>query len=145
MRFILFDADPDLKSVLKEIKLIVFSFFNLSIDFENWPFLTNKNKSYYFFVKDEKKTEQLNACLGFFLHDLLSVMDRGFVFSLIRTYMKVIIDFLSVYKGVGEWITKIHLTFLCMPQEDSWPFWGMKTEKERCKFLLIDWCLGGVC
>ncbi|XP_023320823.1 dedicator of cytokinesis protein 7, partial [Eurytemora carolleeae] len=40
------------------------------------------------YKKDEKKTEQLNACLGFFLHDLLSVMDRGFVFSLIRTYMK---------------------------------------------------------
>jgi hypothetical protein len=33
--------------------------------------------------------EQLNACLAFFLHDLLSVMDRGFVFSLIRKYMKV--------------------------------------------------------
>jgi hypothetical protein len=35
--------------------------------------------------------EQLNACLAFFLHDLLSVMDRGFVFSLIKTYMKVFI------------------------------------------------------
>ena len=31
---------------------------------------------------------QLNACLGFFLHDLLSVMDRGYVFNLIKTYMK---------------------------------------------------------
>ena len=31
---------------------------------------------------------QLNACLAFFLHDLLSVMDRGYVFTLIRTYMK---------------------------------------------------------
>jgi hypothetical protein len=36
-----------------------------------------------------KRMEQLNACLAFFLHDLLSVMDRGFVFSLIRKYMKV--------------------------------------------------------
>lgn len=33
-------------------------------------------------------TERLNSSLAFFLQDLLSVMDRGFVFSLIRTYMK---------------------------------------------------------
>ena len=32
--------------------------------------------------------EHLNSSLAFFLHDLLSVMDRGYVFSLIRTYMK---------------------------------------------------------
>ena len=35
-----------------------------------------------------RKMNRLNACLAFFLHDLLSIMDRGFVFSLIRTYMK---------------------------------------------------------
>merc|ERR1719300_153733 len=34
------------------------------------------------------RINRLNACLAFFLHDLLSIMDRGFVFSLIRTYMK---------------------------------------------------------
>uniref|UniRef100_A0AAR2K8D4 Dedicator of cytokinesis 7 n=1 Tax=Pygocentrus nattereri TaxID=42514 RepID=A0AAR2K8D4_PYGNA len=32
--------------------------------------------------------ERLNASLAFFLNDLLSVMDRGFVFSLIKTYWK---------------------------------------------------------
>ncbi len=32
--------------------------------------------------------ERLNSSLAFFLHDLLSVMDRGFVFSLIRIYIK---------------------------------------------------------
>ena len=36
----------------------------------------------------QEKMVQLNACLAFFLHDLLSVMDRGYVFTLIRTYMK---------------------------------------------------------
>ena len=36
----------------------------------------------------QDKMVQLNACLAFFLHDLLSVMDRGYVFTLIRTYMK---------------------------------------------------------
>ncbi len=36
----------------------------------------------------KEKINRLNACLAFFLHDLLSIMDRGFVFSLIRTYMK---------------------------------------------------------
>jgi hypothetical protein len=39
-------------------------------------------------AKQPAKIVQLNACLGFFLHDLLSVMDRGYVFNLIRTYMK---------------------------------------------------------
>ena len=39
--------------------------------------------------QDKRLINQLNSCLGFFLHDLLSVMDRGFVFSLIKTYMKV--------------------------------------------------------
>ena len=34
------------------------------------------------------RINRLNACLAFFLHDLLSIMDRGFVFSPIRTYMK---------------------------------------------------------
>ncbi len=32
--------------------------------------------------------ERLNSSLAFFLHDLLSVMDRGFVFSLVKSYMK---------------------------------------------------------
>ncbi|XP_040566544.1 dedicator of cytokinesis protein 7 isoform X1 [Lepeophtheirus salmonis] len=32
--------------------------------------------------------EKINSCLAFFLHDLLSVMDRGFVFSLIKMYIK---------------------------------------------------------
>ena len=40
------------------------------------------------FNKKREKITRLNACLAFFLHDLLSIMDRGFVFSLIRTYMK---------------------------------------------------------
>ena len=59
-----------------------------------------KAKGETLFVKDHKivcfdcqhifqdKMVQLNACLAFFLHDLLSVMDRGYVFTLIRTYMK---------------------------------------------------------
>ena len=36
----------------------------------------------------KERIRKLNACLAFFLHDLMSIMDRGFVFSLIRTYMK---------------------------------------------------------
>lgn len=32
--------------------------------------------------------ERLNTSLAFFLNDLLSVMDRGFVFTLIRSYWK---------------------------------------------------------
>ena len=32
----------------------------------------------------------LNIYLAFFLHDLLSVMDRGFIFSLIRDYCRLL-------------------------------------------------------
>uniref|UniRef100_A0A8C8E250 Dedicator of cytokinesis 7 n=1 Tax=Oryzias sinensis TaxID=183150 RepID=A0A8C8E250_9TELE len=39
-------------------------------------------------VKDLELVERLNTSLAFFLNDLLSVMDRGFVFTLIRAYWK---------------------------------------------------------
>lgn len=38
--------------------------------------------------KDARLTSSLNNSLAFFLFDLLSIMDRGFVFGLIRTYYK---------------------------------------------------------
>lgn len=38
--------------------------------------------------KNGKLTQSLNNSLAFFLFDLLSIMDRGFVFGLIRTYYK---------------------------------------------------------
>lgn len=40
------------------------------------------------FQKDTEMVERLNTSLAFFLNDLLSVMDRGFVFSLIKTCYK---------------------------------------------------------
>ncbi|KAJ8389100.1 hypothetical protein AAFF_G00123060 [Aldrovandia affinis] len=40
--------------------------------------------------KDVELVERLNSSLAFFLNDLLSLMDRGFVFNLIRTYYKQI-------------------------------------------------------
>ncbi|KAM9746054.1 dedicator of cytokinesis protein 7 isoform 1-T1 [Menidia menidia] len=47
--------------------------------------------------KDVELVERLNSSLAFFLNDLLSLMDRGFVFSLIRSY----------YKQIGN---KLHTT-----------------------------------
>uniref|UniRef100_A0A673YLV7 Dedicator of cytokinesis 6 n=1 Tax=Salmo trutta TaxID=8032 RepID=A0A673YLV7_SALTR len=38
--------------------------------------------------KDVELVERLNSSLAFFLNDLLSLMDRGFVFNLIRSYYK---------------------------------------------------------
>lgn len=38
--------------------------------------------------QDLELVERLNTSLAFFLNDLLSVMDRGFVFSLIKAYWK---------------------------------------------------------
>ncbi|XP_005939979.1 dedicator of cytokinesis protein 6 isoform X1 [Astatotilapia calliptera] len=40
--------------------------------------------------KDVELVERLNSSLAFFLSDLLSLMDRGFVFNLIRSYYKQI-------------------------------------------------------
>ncbi|NP_001277565.1 dedicator of cytokinesis protein 7 isoform 1 [Mus musculus] len=40
------------------------------------------------FQKDTEMVERLNTSLAFFLNDLLSVMDRGFVFSLIKSCYK---------------------------------------------------------
>ncbi|XP_050781479.1 dedicator of cytokinesis protein 6 isoform X3 [Gopherus flavomarginatus] len=42
------------------------------------------------YQKDVELVEHLNSSLAFFLNDLLSLMDRGFVFSLIRLYYKQI-------------------------------------------------------
>ncbi|XP_013931402.1 PREDICTED: dedicator of cytokinesis protein 7 [Thamnophis sirtalis] len=44
------------------------------------------------FQKDTEMIERLNTSLAFFLNDLLSVMDRGFVFSLVKTYYKQLRD-----------------------------------------------------
>ncbi|XP_016143175.1 dedicator of cytokinesis protein 7-like [Sinocyclocheilus grahami] len=40
--------------------------------------------------KDVELVERLNNSLAFFLNDLLSLMDRGFVFNLVRSYYKQI-------------------------------------------------------
>lgn len=40
------------------------------------------------FLSDARLANQLNTSLGFFLFDLLSVMDRGYVLNLIRAYCK---------------------------------------------------------
>lgn len=38
--------------------------------------------------KDFSFAQDLNSSLGFFLYDLLSLVDRGFVFDLIKHYCK---------------------------------------------------------
>ncbi|XP_072255666.1 dedicator of cytokinesis protein 6 isoform X5 [Pyxicephalus adspersus] len=47
------------------------------------------------YLKDAELAERLNSSLAFFLNDLLSLMDRGFVFGLIRSYYKQINNKLS--------------------------------------------------
>lgn len=39
-------------------------------------------------LQDVELVERLNSSLAFFLNSLLSLMDRGFVFNLIRSYYK---------------------------------------------------------
>lgn len=43
--------------------------------------IVNKNRDFSF-------AQDLNSSLGFFLYDLLSLVDRGFVFELIKQYCK---------------------------------------------------------
>lgn len=43
---------------------------------------------FYRYGKDSRLTQSLNNSLAFFLFELLSIMDRGYVFNLIRTYYK---------------------------------------------------------
>ncbi|XP_037960753.1 dedicator of cytokinesis protein 7 [Teleopsis dalmanni] len=45
-----------------------------------------------FHSNEPKLAQSLNASLSFFVFDLFSIMDRGFVFGLIKTYYKVLIS-----------------------------------------------------
>ncbi|KAG4065416.1 hypothetical protein HA402_002814 [Bradysia odoriphaga] len=44
-----------------------------------------------FHSSDPKQAQSLNNSLAFFIYDLLSIVDRGFVFGLIKNYYKVMI------------------------------------------------------
>lgn len=50
--------------------------------------LCYKHNVCVFLCQDLELVERLNTSLAFFLNDLLSVMDRGFVFTLVRAYWK---------------------------------------------------------
>uniref|UniRef100_A0A671TCH5 Dedicator of cytokinesis protein 7-like n=1 Tax=Sinocyclocheilus anshuiensis TaxID=1608454 RepID=A0A671TCH5_9TELE len=54
--------------------------------------------------------ERLNTSLAFFLNDLLSVMDRGFVFSLIKTYWKQVST--KLYALQNPTLESLRLDFL---------------------------------
>lgn len=57
------------------------SFINFKCNFTPFPsFLL------FFFFKESEQAEKINISLAFFLYDLLSLMDRGFVFNLIKHY-----------------------------------------------------------
>lgn len=43
-------------------------------------------------TSDCKIAQSLNASLAFFIYELMSIMDRGFVFGLIKSYYKVMIS-----------------------------------------------------
>uniref|UniRef100_A0A8C2ZR86 Dedicator of cytokinesis 7 n=1 Tax=Cyclopterus lumpus TaxID=8103 RepID=A0A8C2ZR86_CYCLU len=58
------------------------------------------------FQKDLELVERLNTSLAFFLNDLLSVMDRGFVFTLIRAYWK------QIYALQNPTLESLRLDFL---------------------------------
>lgn len=48
--------------------------------------VTKKVVTYH--LSDQRLAQSLNSSLGFFIFDLFSIMDRGFVFNLIKNYFK---------------------------------------------------------
>uniref|UniRef100_A0A8C6Q8M2 Dedicator of cytokinesis 7 n=1 Tax=Nothobranchius furzeri TaxID=105023 RepID=A0A8C6Q8M2_NOTFU len=62
------------------------------------------------FQKDLELVERLNTSLAFFLNDLLSVMDRGFVFTLVRTYWKQVST--KLYALQNPTLESLRLDFL---------------------------------
>uniref|UniRef100_A0A673C4Q7 Dedicator of cytokinesis 7 n=1 Tax=Sphaeramia orbicularis TaxID=375764 RepID=A0A673C4Q7_9TELE len=62
------------------------------------------------FQKDLELVERLNTSLAFFLNDLLSVMDRGFVFTLIRAYWKQVST--KLYTLQNPTLESLRLDFL---------------------------------
>uniref|UniRef100_A0A7N6BU68 Dedicator of cytokinesis 7 n=1 Tax=Anabas testudineus TaxID=64144 RepID=A0A7N6BU68_ANATE len=62
------------------------------------------------FQKDLELVERLNTSLAFFLNDLLSVMDRGFVFTLIRAYWKQVST--KLYTVQNPTLESLRLDFL---------------------------------
>ncbi|XP_030646757.1 dedicator of cytokinesis protein 7 [Chanos chanos] len=61
--------------------------------------------------KDVELVERLNSSLAFFLNDLLSLMDRGFVFNLIRSYYKQISNKLHTAQNPSS-LTALRMDFL---------------------------------
>jgi hypothetical protein len=58
--------------------------------------------------RDLKSVTRLNSSLAFFLQDLLSIMDRGYVFGLIRDYCK------RIETKIGESVsTSVNLLHVC--------------------------------
>ncbi|KAM6957051.1 dedicator of cytokinesis protein 7 [Aplochiton taeniatus] len=60
--------------------------------------------------KDVELVERLNSSLAFFLNDLLSLMDRGFVFNLVRTYYKQIANKLHTAQNPSS-LTALRMDF----------------------------------
>uniref|UniRef100_A0A671S093 Dedicator of cytokinesis protein 7-like n=1 Tax=Sinocyclocheilus anshuiensis TaxID=1608454 RepID=A0A671S093_9TELE len=61
--------------------------------------------------KDVELVDRLNSSLAFFLNDLLSLMDRGFVFNLIRSYYKQINNKLHTAQSPSS-LTALRMDFI---------------------------------
>uniref|UniRef100_A0A3B1JP99 Dedicator of cytokinesis 6 n=1 Tax=Astyanax mexicanus TaxID=7994 RepID=A0A3B1JP99_ASTMX len=62
-------------------------------------------------LQDVELVERLNSSLAFFLNDLLSLMDRGFVFNLVRTYYKQISNKLHTAQNPSS-LTALRMDFI---------------------------------
>ncbi|XP_077134969.1 dedicator of cytokinesis protein 7 isoform X9 [Ranitomeya variabilis] len=63
------------------------------------------------FQKDTEMVERLNVSLAFFLNGLLSIMDRGFVFSLVKAYFKQVSSKLHILPNPSI-LVSLRLDFL---------------------------------
>ena len=65
----------------------------------------------YFLLQEGSFARRVNTSLAFFIHDALSLMDRGFVFTLIKSYLKKVAD-VSTH-GVSTCVTICCRHFHC--------------------------------
>ncbi|KAL5022031.1 hypothetical protein ScPMuIL_001186 [Solemya velum] len=63
------------------------------------------------YFKDYALIQSLNTSLSFFIHDLLSFMDRGFVFQLIKNYWRCVSEKISLLTD-GTTLMQLRLDFL---------------------------------
>lgn len=55
----------------------------------------NEERCVFICLQELEQAEKVNISLAFFLYDLMSLMDRGFVFQLVKNYCNQVLQLVS--------------------------------------------------